>query len=211
MKKVFVRVFAVLFLIAATFGTESVFGQVKKEDKTKPGYKFQSGSTLNKDYVDKKLTEKMKLMQNYLSVLIEKKKKNYITYVDSAMRLFNNDESKIITITSQTTGKVYVKQVREYLKDVAKLPYKSINITYRNYTAIENIRMQPDGTYRGVAVMEQEFKGFDKEGHAMYSDIVRRDIEVIINLRDYQKKDYHLVSMDIFFGNMGVTEFTSDK
>jgi hypothetical protein len=145
-------------------------------------------------------------MEKYLTVLIEKKKTNYQSYIDSAMMLFNDDESKTITINSKNTGKVSVKPVRDYLNDVARLPYKSINITYRNYTAIRNIRKQPDGSYRGVAILEQEFTGFDKEGRALYNDIVRRDIEVIIKIREYLKKSYHQVTMDIFFGNIGVTE-----
>jgi hypothetical protein len=191
-----------------------VFAQDKKSNTAtkEQEYKFDHGKqTLNKGYVDKILNKKMKLMQGYLSVLIEKKKSNYKSYIDSAMLLFNNDASRLITITSSTTGKVYVKPVREYLADVAKLPYKSINITYRNFTAIENIRRQPDGSYRGVAVLDQEFTGFDKEGNALYNDIVRRDIEVMINIREYTRKESHLVAMDIFFGNMGVTEFTSAR
>ena len=189
--------------------TTPVAAHEKKEgyNQKKDDYTFEKGHVLNKEYVDRILTKKMKQLQDYLSILIEKKDPNYMKAVDKAMLLFNNDDSKLITVTSKNTGKVTIKPVRAYLNEVAKLPYKSIDITYRNYTAIENIRKQPDGTYRGVAVFQQEFTGFDKEGKAMYSDVIQRNVEVTIKMKEYNKDAaHHNVTMDIFFGNMGVTE-----
>ncbi len=207
MKNIFFKTFVLIFiLIAINILPVSAQKKITDNNQQHGGYKFENGSDIHKDYVDKILTKKMKLMQHYFSVLIEKKELNYIKAIDSAMLLFNNDETKLVTITSKNTGKVYVKPVKEYLTDISKLPYKSVDITYRNYTAIENIRKQPDGLYKGVAVFQQEFTGFDKEGKAMYHDIITRNVEVVIKFAHYIIKEKHLVSMDIFFGNMGVTE-----
>jgi hypothetical protein len=174
------------------------------------GYKFDNGNqTLKRDYVDRILQAKMGLLKKDLAVLVDKKKRNYAAYVDSAMALFNDDETKMVTVSNKNTGKVTVKTVKAYLTDVAKLPYRSVDVTYRNYTAINNIRKQPDGTYRGMVVLEQEFTGFDKEGGALYHDVVRRNIEVDIRIREYPRPGYHLTALHLFFGNMGVSEVTT--
>lgn len=182
--------------------------QTKQEYKPRKGdYQVEQGHTLNKEYVDKILTKKMKQLQNYLAVLAEKKQPAYEMVIDRAMLLFNNDESRLITVTSKVTGKTVIKPVRAYLTDMSRLPYKSVKITYRNYTAINNIHRQPDGTYRGIAVFQQEFTGYDKEGQALYNDVVQRNVEVVIRLKEYIKDaTHHNVTTDVFFGNMGVTE-----
>ncbi len=173
---------------------------------TEKDYQMEYKHTMKKAYIDSVLETKTKLLQGYLNTLVEKKQPDYAKAIIKAMVLFNNDESKLISVTSKKTGKTTVKPIRTYLRDVAKLPYKSINISYRNYSAIENIRKQPDGTFRGAVVFDQEFIGFDKEGKPLYHDEVRRNTEVTIKLKEYMKDDKHTVDMDIFFGNLGVTE-----
>ncbi|MFI5196413.1 MAG: hypothetical protein ACHQD8_04925 [Chitinophagales bacterium] len=209
MKNLLLKISAVIFLILAGMNPIQAAAQSKTDVYTpkKDDYTFEKGHILNKEYVDRILTKKMKQLQDDLSVLIEKKEPDYMKTIDKAMLLFNNDETKLITVTSKTTGKVTIKPVRDYLTDVSRLPYKSIRITYRNYTAIDNIRQQPDGTFKGVAVFQQEFTGFDKEGKAMYNDVIERNVEVTIRIKEYYKDPaYHIISTDIFFGNMGVTE-----
>ncbi len=209
MKKSVISLFAITIWIFAAICPGTLSAQTNKGDngqKTE-GYKFEKGQEIHKDYVDKILKKKMRLLEQYLTALIKKEAPDYLKDVDKAMVLFNNDETKLVTITSKTTGKVYVKTVKEYLNDVSKLPYKSIDVTYRNYTAIENIRKQPDGTFRGIVVFEQEFKGYNPEGVAIYGDVIERNMEVILRIREYPKDEKsHIVSMDIFFGNLGVTE-----
>ena len=209
MKNIILMALAVIFLTLGGINPPEVTAQSKTDVYTpkKDDYTVEKGHIFNKEYVDRILTRKMKQLQDYLSILIEKKEPGYVKAIDKAMLLFNNDETKLITVTSKTTGKVTIKPVRAYLTDVSKLPYKSIDITYRNYTAIDNIRKQPDGTFKGVAVFQQEFTGFDKEGKAMYNDVIQRNVEVTIKVKEYVKDAaHHIVSMDIFFGNMGVTE-----
>jgi hypothetical protein len=213
MKSVIFKITVVIFCILAANCPLHTNAQAKQPGKVEnspkqEGYRFeQDKHTFDRAYVDKILAKKMTELQHYLTVLIEKKDPNYKKTVDKAMLLFNNDEDKMVTVTNKNSGKIVVKYIHEYLNDVARLPYKSVNITYRNYSAIENIRKQPDGTYHGVAVFEQEFSGYDKEGKAVYHDVVRRNTEVVIRLAIYHK-DLHtdIVAMDIFFGNMGVTE-----
>ena len=209
MKNIILNTSVVIFLILAGMNPMQVAAQSKPDVYTakKDDYTVEKGRIFNKEYVDRILTKKMKELQDDLSILIEKKKPDYMKAIDQAMLLFNNDETKLITVTSKNTGMVTVKPVRAYLTEVSKLPYKSINITYRNYTAIDNIRKQPDGTYKGVAVFQQEFTGFDKEGKAMYNDVIQRNVEVTVKVKEYIKEPtHHIVTMDIFFGNMGVTE-----
>lgn len=201
---------AILVVVLSLHGADALAQVGTPVNQPQQGsYTFKKGDTtdnVNREYVDRILKRKMTTLQRYLTILIEKKQPNYMSAIDSAMLLFNNDDSKLMTVTSKTTGKVFVKPVRAYLRDVAKLPYKSINVTYRNYTAIGNIRKQPDGTFKGVAVLEQEFKGFDKEGKAMYSDVIRRNVEVTIKIKDHLDEEVNKLNLDIFFGNMGVTE-----
>jgi hypothetical protein len=205
------KTFAGIYIVFMTIAPQHAAAQTETGDNKakQEGYKFDNGNqTLDKKYVDKILTRKTALLEHYLTVLVEKKEPNYLKAIDNAMQLFNNDESRLVTITSKTTGKVYIKPVKNYLEDVSKLPYKSVNISYRNYSAINNIRRQPDGTYRGIVVFEQEFTGYDLEGRAMYSDVIKRNVEVTIKIAEYTKKgeNAHRTAVDIFFNNVGVTE-----
>lgn len=212
MKNRILTVLVVAMIILAGACPQQLSAQTKGQrgkvaDTAKHGsYHFDDGHKFDRAYVDRVLNTKTRLLQQYLTALVEKKEGAKKT-IDNAMLLFNNDDSRLVTVTNSVTGKVYTKPVRDYLNDVAKLPYKSVKITYRNYTAIENLRRQPDGLYKGVVVFEQEFSGFDKEGKALYHDVVTRNAEVTVRMAIYPKdQDKHIVALDIFFGNMGVTE-----
>src|SRR4051812_36099801 len=71
-------------------------------------YKLNAGDTsysMRKKYIDQIITKKTHLLEKYLTDLVEKKGQTDQT-INKAMMLFNNDESKMITVTNKTTGKV---------------------------------------------------------------------------------------------------------
>ncbi len=203
MKQTF-RVLTVIFSIFIIAGPLPLAAQTGG-NSSKGDYKFGK-TNLHKEYIDKRLTKKTRLLQHYLTVLVEKKEPDYLKALDKAMLLFNNDETKLISVSNKNNKQIAVKPIKEYLTDISKLRYKSVNITYVNYTAINNIHRQPDGTYRGIVVFQQEFSGYDNEGKAMYNDVIQRDMEVTIKIREYTKNNKHIDVVDIFFGNIGVFE-----
>ncbi len=163
--------------------------------------------TLDKAFVDKILNKKFNLLKEYISILVKKDRDNLENVVNEAMKLWNNDNKFLVTIKNKgSAAKPIIKPVRPYFSTMGKLPYKNVDITYRNYVYVGNIIKQPDGTYKGVVTFQQEFVAFDAEGNPQYHDIIDRTFEIIVVVTDVIKDGQTKETAEIFFGNMGVTD-----
>ena len=157
-----------------------------------------------KDIVDKKV----KTLENYISILVKKDKPNLENVVNDIMKLWNNDNQYIVTILSKNKAAKDAKttHVRPYFTTMAKLPYKGMDVAYRNYSYVSNIIKQPDGTYRGTVTFQSEFTSFNEEGAPVYNNKRDINITIVVIVTPYIKDGNRKDAFDLFFGDMGVTE-----
>jgi hypothetical protein len=128
--------------------------------------------------------------------------------IASAMQLFNNNEKRLVTVTSKKNPEPVTKPIRKYLNDLAQLHYSKVSIVWHNAEYVSNFVKQPDGTYAALVAFEQEFTGI-KTGEANYTyhDVTQKRIEITVKVWDPKaKKKGKEYYMDVFLGNIGVTE-----
>ena len=163
--------------------------------------------TLDKAIVDKILNKKFNLLKEYISILVKKDRDNLENVVSEAMKLWNNDNKFMVTIkTTGSAAKPVVKPVKIYFSNMGKLPYKNVDVTYRNYVYVGNIIKQPDGTYKGIVTFQQEFVAYDAEGTPVYHDVLNSKLEIVVTVTEVIKDGQARETAEIFFGNMGVTD-----
>jgi hypothetical protein len=198
-----------LAFAAVSFGA---LAQQSVEDKNqelkKKGFtKLPDGNTIDPVYVNKMLDQKLNLLKEDINVLIQKKNKNLSQTVANAFKLWNNDKTKMITTTGN--GAKSRKPVQAYLTAMEKLPYKSADIKYGNYTVLSNITKGPDGRYRGFVEFTQEFTatGTAESQLGRIDKVSKTRVEVIIEVVDFIDRngvEKHIY--ELFLGDMTIHE-----
>ncbi len=180
----------------------------KKAKKADPQqvFVFPDSIKMYKKEMNALVEDKTKLLTSYIKKIATGTdvKKN----IAGAMALFNNNENRMVTVTSKAHPEPATKPVRQYLNDVAKLHYSNVSIVWHNAQYVSNFTKQPDGTYSALVAFEQEFTGV-KAGEASYTyhDVTQKRAEVVVKVWDHKtqsgKKEAY---MDVFLGNIGVAE-----
>ncbi len=139
--------------------------------------------------------------------LLCRKKENYQSAIDYGMKLFNNDETRTVAVSSKKTGVNDVRPIRKYLVKMSQIQYERVEIKWRQGIFIGNIQKQEDGTYRGVVTIEQEFSGYNgSEAHYAYHDVMEKNLEIVIKVWDVMENGKEKTFMDVFLGNIGLSE-----
>ena len=187
---------------------------VKKSKKTKkttePEYfTFPDNIILDKNELNKRVEAKSQELTAWIKKLGENKDSNFKADVNEAMKLFNDDMRKTVTVTSKKNPEPVTKPVKQYLYNLARLRYDNVTISWHNAEYVSNFTKQPDGTYTALVAVEQEFTGI-KSGEANYTyhDVTQKHIEVTIKMRDEKNVNGVITKsyVEVFLGNIGVTE-----
>ena len=161
-------------------------------------------------YINRLLDQKMELLKEGIAQLINKKSSNLDQVVVNTFKLWNNDNSKTITVSTAKGGAVKSKKhVREYLKGLEKLPYKNASVNYGKYSVVSNIFKGPDGKYHGFIEFTQEFtaiaNGENKTGKI--DEISKGKVEVIIETIEHIDQNGKEKTMYmLFLGDMAIEE-----
>ena len=163
-------------------------------------------------FYKKELNERVEKKTLELTKCLKKiavdKGENLTNEINFAMKLFNNDDRKMVTVTSIKHPEPVTRPVRKYLNDLAQLHYDKVTIVWHNAEYVSNFTKQPDGTYAGLVAFEQEFTG-TKAGEVNYTyhDVTQKRVEIIVKVWDHVENGVITKSyMDVFLGNIGVTE-----
>ena len=203
------------FLFAALI-PQMAFGQTNdrikaaagEESTTREEYIFPDHYRFYKKELNERIQKKTAALTQCLQNLAGKQGVDRKAEIDKAMKLFNNDESKLVTVTSKKHPEPVIMPVRKYLEHFAGLPYTKISVVWRNATYMSNFVKQPDDTYAAIVAVEQKFVGINKgEAKYTYRDLTEKRIEVTVKAWDVKEggkitKAY----MDVFLGNIGVKE-----
>ena len=141
----------------------------------------------------KQAINKIQSLQNYLEVLVKNDQNTSKTAknaaVENAVRLFS-DENRIVEVNSTSRPKPRKLKVRQYLVKLAFLSEKVYDkVTIRFY----------DGKYEAVVSMSQKFTG---EGDRPYSDVVQKNIQIILVPIQKPEGTYYEVKL----GDISITD-----
>jgi hypothetical protein len=162
---------------------------------------------LNKKELNERVENKTMELTRLIKALSEKKETDK-ALVAEAMKLFNNNEYALVSVTRKNEKKPVTVPVRTYLSRLNRLKYDKVNILWHNATYVSNFTRQPNGTYMGLVAVEQEFTGImSGEANYVYKDRTQKRVEVTVKVWDAKDdKDIKKQYLDVFLGNIGVTE-----
>ena len=137
----------------------------------------------------KQAINKIQSLQNYLEVLVKNDQNTSKTAknaaVENAVRLFS-DENRIVEVNSTSRPKPRKLKVRQYLV--------KLDVFF-----ISNFKKRPDGKYEAVVSMSQKFTG---EGDRPYSDVVQKNIQIILVPIQKPEGTYYEVKL----GDISITD-----
>ncbi|MEM7368482.1 MAG: hypothetical protein AAF587_07745 [Bacteroidota bacterium] len=122
--------------------------------------------------------------------------------IDLAVTLFINEDAKVeVSSVNSAVKKHY--PIRVYLERLKLLKYDQVDIEWSDISYVSELRKGPDGNYYGTISFVQKFTG-SRDGQVVYSDLTRKNIEVI--LKGYEKDVAgEIVQLwDIFLSDIGV-------
>ncbi|HAM85390.1 MAG TPA: hypothetical protein DFK15_01940 [Butyricimonas sp.] len=153
----------------------------------------------------KQAINKIQSLQNYLEVLVKSDQNTSKTAknaaVENAVRLFS-DENRIVEVNSISRPKPRKLKVRQYLVRIAFLSekvYDKVTIRFYDVFFISNFKKRPDGKYEAVVSMSQKFTG---EGDRPYSDVVQKNIQIILVPIQKPEGTYYEVKL----GDISITD-----
>lgn len=208
---------SLLFFLTVLIAPAFVFAQtnetIKSNKKAKPAdeqqvFIFPDSIKLYKKELNALVEEKTKALTNSLKKIAISSGDEQKREIATAMLLFNNNEKRLVTVTSKRNPQPVTKPVKQYLNDLAQLRYSKVNIVWHNAQYVSNFVKQPNGTYAALVAFEQEFTGI-KTGEVSYTyhDVTQKRTEIIVKVWEPKtKKKGKELYMDVFLGNIGVTE-----
>ncbi len=175
---------------------------------TREEYNFPDHFKFYKKELNERVEKKTTALTQCLENLAVKKGADSKREMEIAMKLFNNDETKMVTVTSKKHPEPVTMPIRKYMEHLAGLHYNKITITWHNARYMSNFIKQPDGTFAAVVAFEQEFVGVKKgEVKYTYRDLTKKRVEVAVKVWDVKEGDKITKEyMDVFLGNIGVSE-----
>lgn len=122
--------------------------------------------------------------------------------IDLAVKLFINEDAKVEVSSVNSVQKKHYP-IRVYLERLKLLKYDQVDIEWSDISYVSELRKGPDGNYYGTISFVQKFTGY-RDGQVAYSDLTRKNIEVI--LKGYEKDvGGEIVELwDIFLSDIGV-------
>jgi len=162
-------------------------------------------SNVSKKEFEEKAMQKTRMFSNYLKILCDKSNpENELNKaVDLAVGLFVN-ENAVIESSSVNRSNIKRNKIRAYLTTLKLVRYDRIELEWTNVQYVNDLKLAPDGTYRGVVTFEQTFSGF-RDGALVYKDITKKSAEVILKSYNKVVEGQQVSNWDILLGDVGVS------
>ncbi len=165
-----------------------------------------SGLTIRRPEFEKKVTDKLNLLSKDMGILADKAsntQQERMKTVDNAMNLFNNDTTRKVQVKNKSG--IAVRPVKTYFKLLAQLKMEKPEVRIKSIQFISDLKLMPDGKYKGYATFIQEFTGIrgDKQ---MYRDVTEKSVEVILTVWDEIKDGVEVKKWDVYLGNISVQD-----
>ncbi|WP_353720040.1 hypothetical protein [Dyadobacter sp. 676] len=125
-------------------------------------------------------------LQLYISMIADKSlsPEQREQAVELALSLFEKDyevngarRSPYVQV-SRRDGTVSAVPVGIYFKNLMRVKFDKVEITYYDAAVVSGFEKGADGSYHATATYYQQFKGMDKNGNLVYGSRDRKDISV---------------------------------
>lgn len=124
--------------------------------------------------------------------------------INNAVELFVSEDATVEISSSTASAKSRLK-IREYLNKLKLLKYSKVNIEWTDIYYVSNLRKGPDGNYYGVISLQQKFEGY-QEGKVVYSDVTRKNIEIVLKTYRKEVEGESLLLWDVFLSDIGISQ-----
>jgi hypothetical protein len=124
-------------------------------------------------------------------------------FIDMAVGLFTGEEARVET-SSVNSSNVSRFRIREYLRRIKLIQYDKVEIEWTHVQYVSKLRKGPDGNYYGVISFEQTFKGYSGDNQLQYSDVTRKNIEVILKTYNRYVDGKSVPTWDVFLSEIKV-------
>ncbi len=124
--------------------------------------------------------------------------------INNAVELFVSEDATVEISSSSASMKSRLK-IREYLNKLKLLKYSKVSIEWTDIYYVSNLRKGPDGNYYGVISLQQKFEGY-QEGKVVYSDITRKNIEIVLKTYRKEVEGESLLLWDVFLSDIGISQ-----
>lgn len=152
-----------------------------------------------------KAIEQVEEFVRYLNVITDKRVGNLEKEqaIEQAIKLFLPDAT--IEVNSALRGGTRRYNVREYLRRLKHLPYRSAKIEWTEIQYLNELKQAADGSYNGTIRGTQTFTGFGaNNSDVAYSDVTEKEVKV--KLESYQRliEGQEQTTWQVLLGNIGV-------
>jgi hypothetical protein len=79
-----------------------------------------------------------------------------------------------------------------------------VEIEWTNVQYVSKLRKGPDGNYYGIITFEQTFKGYSGDNQLQYSDVTRKNIEVVLKTYNRNVEGKSVPTWDVFLSEIKV-------
>jgi hypothetical protein len=124
--------------------------------------------------------------------------------IELAIGLFINEDATVEITTSGAENKIRQK-IRDYLVKLKLLKYSKVEIEWTDISYVSNLRRGPDGFYYGVISLQQTFRGY-LEDKLIYSDVTRKNVEVILKTYRKEVEGESIELWDVFLSDIGISQ-----
>ncbi|MEJ1928748.1 hypothetical protein WDZ92_00550 [Nostoc sp. NIES-2111] len=180
--------------------------KLREEAKTMKLVKIKEGDAelpFDKNLFERKILQKVDDLGRYVRIIADKQ-----TPLDEANRTINLacglflDEERLVEV-SQPNKASEIYKVRQYLNKLKLLRYQDVRVSWYNVSFVSKMRLGPDGRYYATVSFDQKFEGF-QEGKLVYSDKVRKNIEVIIDKYKKMVDGVEQEGWEVYLSDIGV-------
>jgi hypothetical protein len=157
----------------------------------------------------KKATLKVDGFSNFLNLIANKElsSEEKDKVIEQAVKLFTpNATIQVSFRKADGTITVATRKIEEYLKKLKLSKYNSVRIEWSDIQYIGNLKQESDGNYYGIITGQQRFSGYTKNGKVSYSDIVKKDVKVMITTYKKTIDAIENQQWEVFLGNIGIVE-----
>ena len=156
-----------------------------------------------KNLFERKILQKVDDLGRYVRIIADKQ-----TALDEANRTIGLacglflDEDRLVEVSQPGKGSEIYK-IRQYLNKLKLLRYQDVRVSWYNVSFVSKLRLGPDGRYYGTVSFDQRFEGY-QEGKMVYSDKVRKNIEVVVDKYKKTVDGQEQEGWEVYLSDIGV-------